>query len=65
MVNKFQKVDYKDIGVRALKTFLQAFGAVFLLGWASIVDWESGKALALASLAAGISAVWNFIKETL
>lgn len=60
-----EKTNWKDIGERALKTFLQAFIAVVLLGMTSVVDWESGKALALAALAAGISAVWNFIKETL
>ncbi len=65
MKNKLKKTNWKDIGSRALKTFVQAFVAVLLLGVTDVTDIESGKTLAIAALAAGISAVWNFVKETL
>ncbi len=47
-------VDWKDIAVRASKTFLQAFVAVVL-----VAGQPLSKELVVAGLAAGVSAVWN------
>ena len=55
------KVIVKDIAIRALKTFAQALLATFSLGLATANDATALKALAVASLSAGISAVWNTI----
>ena len=55
------KVIVKDIAIRALKTFVQALLATFSLGLATANDATAIKALAVASLSAGISAVWNTI----
>ena len=55
------KVIAKDIAIRALKTFAQALLATFSLGLATANDATALKALAVASLSAGISAVWNTI----
>lgn len=48
-----------DIVRRAAKTFVQSCAAVFLA-----TDNPLSKAAVVAALAAGISAVWNFVKET-
>lgn len=48
-----------DITERALKTFVQAFGAVFIAGVAGVIDRTTLTALLVASLSAGISAAWN------
>lgn len=55
------KVIVKDIAIRALKTFFLAFLATLSLGLATANDATALKALAVASLSAGISAVWNTI----
>ncbi len=61
-----RKVDWKDVGKRAVKTFIQAFVAavgVHAEQIAEIRDFESAKAIAVpivvGGVAAGISAVWN------
>ena len=54
----------KDIIVRAGKTFLQAFLAVVAVGVVGVNDINTAKALAVAGVSAGISAVWNFILAT-
>lgn len=63
-----RKIDWKDVGRRAGKTFVQAFGAavaVHVDQIAGIRDWESAKAIALpvvvGGFAAGISAAWNMV----
>lgn len=55
----------RDIIIRAIKTFAQAFLSVLALGIVNVVDLASVKALAIAAVAAGISAVQNTIKETI
>ena len=65
-----RKVDWKDIGNRAGKTFIQAFVAAISVNAeqiAGIRDFESAKAIALpivvGGIAAGISAAWNMVTE--
>lgn len=58
-------INFRDITIRAVKTFVQAFLAVFILGLINVSDLDSLKALAIAGVAAGLSALQNFIKETL
>ncbi len=48
-----------DIVVRAFKTFVQAALAVIVVS-----DQPFSKAALVAGVAAGISALWNFIKQT-
>lgn len=47
----------KDIVVRAAKTFVQAFIASIAV--ANITDSSNLKAVLVAAVAAGVSAVWN------
>jgi hypothetical protein len=51
----------KDILVRALKTFVQAFLGAVAIGIVAVDDLAGLQALAIASLAAAISAVMNLI----
>lgn len=51
--------DWKDIVIRAVKTFVQTFLATWALS-----DFKLEKVAIIGAGAAGISAVWNFIKET-
>lgn len=64
-----------DIAIRAIKTFIQAFFGVLIpamvayLGGGWPESW-GGAWLALApavsaALAAGISAVWNYVKQVM
>jgi hypothetical protein len=61
------KIDWRDVGIRAGKTFLQTAGS-YLIANLTGVDFFSGKTgttfwvgLALSAGAAGLSAVWNGI----
>lgn len=47
----------KDIAVRALKTFIQAF--IASLAVATQTDFSNYKAILVAAVSAGVSAVWN------
>lgn len=53
-----------DVLVRSLKTFIQTFLAVVAVGATSVTDVATGKALVVAAVAAGISAVWNTVLAT-
>ena len=56
----------KDIAVRAGKTFLQAFlGAISIDAVTANPDRSVWKSMLLGAVAAGISAVMNFILTTL
>lgn len=57
--------NYKDIIIRAVKTFVQAFLAVIVVGIATVDSVEALQALVVGGLAAGISAIQNWIKSTL
>jgi len=48
-----------DIAVRAVKTFVQAFVAVVV-----VADNPVRKDVLIAAVAAGVSAVWNFVRKT-
>ena len=55
----FSVVDWKDVLLRSVKTFLQA--AVTLIG-ASLADgsiFTAGQAVWLSAIAGGVAAVWN------
>lgn len=51
----------KDLIVRAVKTFAQAFLAALAVGIVAVDDFAGLQALAVASLAAAVSAVMNLI----
>lgn len=51
-------MDYKDILYRALKTFVQTFVAVLL-----VPNQPLSKQTLVAAVAAGISAVWNGVRQ--
>lgn len=51
--------------VRALKTFVQAFASVLAVSATTVVNIETGKAVLIGAVAAGISAVMNlFLQPT-
>lgn len=55
------KTDWKDVGIRALKTFIQAFGGaiiVLLAKGENIGEAFTGTAI-ISAIALAISAVWN------
>jgi hypothetical protein len=57
MKNLLEKLLSNDVVVRAAKTFVQAFLAVFFVS-----DNPVSKEVLIAAVAAGVSAVWNFVK---
>lgn len=62
----FKKINLKDVGERAIKTFVEAFIAtVAACGCFDVADGESLKSAvvttAVAGIAAGVSAVWNML----
>lgn len=53
----------KDVVVRSAKTFIQAFLATLSVQVVSIDSWDAIKPVIVASVAAGVSAVWNTALE--
>ena len=68
-------MDYRDIAIRAAKTFAQAFGGVLIPvlvvylqdGFPADFDtaWIALAPTVAAALAAAISAVWNYLLQYL
>ena len=68
-------MDYKDIAIRVAKTFVQAFGGVFIPVLVVYLQdglpadfntaWIALAPTIAAALAAAISAVWNYILQYL
>lgn len=56
-------MNYKDIAVRALKTFVQAFLATLSVQVVAIKDWQTARPALVGAVAAGVSAVWNSLNE--
>ncbi len=61
-----KKIHWKDVGIRAGKTFIQAFVAnASIEQILTITDTESAgmilHSMLIAGLSAGISAVWNMV----
>lgn len=66
MFAKLKAVKWKDVLIRALKTFVEAFvGAVAVNRMFGVADWGTFKSIltetALAGISAGVCAVWNMI----
>ena len=55
---------WKDLLTRAAWTFVQAFLATVAVGLASVNSVDALQVLAVAGLAAGISALKTFVKES-
>lgn len=65
-----KNVDWKDVLIRALKTFFQTAGSVFVaaLSGVNFADKKSDMfwiGLAMSAGAAGLSAVWNGVLSPL
>lgn len=56
-------MNYKDILVRAIKTFVQAFLATITVQIVSIKDWNTARPVIIGAVAAGVSAIWNSLNE--
>ena len=56
-------MDWKDIGTRALKTFVQALLSAVTV--AAVLDYDVAtiKAGVIAAVAAGLSVVWNALLQ--
>lgn len=53
--------NFNALAIRALKTFVQAFLSVLAVSATTVVDVETGKAVLIGAVAAGISAAMNLI----
>lgn len=68
IIEKLQKANWKDIAIRASKTFIEAFLSYITIdGVFQITDLTAAKRFLLttgiSALAAGVSAVWNLAME--
>lgn len=64
---KEKHIDWKDVAMRAVKTFLQA-AAAFAMAEISgaelfAIDARMWGAIGVSAVAAGLSAVWNGVME--
>lgn len=62
-----KRVDWKDVAIRAAKTFMQTAAAAFVAGLEGVdmfaAEYSFWGALALSAGAAGVCAVWNGLIE--
>lgn len=56
-------MDFKDIAVRAGKTFVQGALAFAVINWATVQDRDTFKTFAVGALAAGVSLAWNSLAQ--
>jgi len=54
----------RDLAERIIRTFLAAAFAAVAANVAGIVDWNSGKAIAVSAIAAGMSAAIGLLART-
>lgn len=54
-------MNYKDVAIRAAKTFAQAFLAALSVSVVGVADLDTAKAALIAAVAAGVAAAWNAI----
>lgn len=59
------KIDWKDVGIRALKTFVQAACASTVTLLTNGTDDVVTTTAIISVLAAGVSAVWNAVVSPL
>lgn len=61
----FQNINWKDIAIRALKTFAQGFLGSLTITVPTMHDftWTTLSSLLIAAVSAGASAVWNLLVE--
>ena len=63
-----KEIDWKDVAIRAGKTFLEAFIACVSAELAGtdvfVIDKKVWAAAGISAMAAGLSAVWNGMIET-
>ena len=64
IISTFKDINWKSVGIKALKTFIQAFVAsVCISDFLFVTDIETLRTMAvstaIAGASAGISAVWN------
>lgn len=65
-IEKLKNLNWKDIGIRALKTFIQAFVSSFTIDAVFGVTTFDGLksvliSVLIAATASAISATWNFV----
>lgn len=62
-----KKINWKDIGIRCLKTFIQGVVAYLTVSISTtdFTDKEAIKALIIGALASGVSALMNIINNLL
>lgn len=56
-------MNYKDIAIRATRTFIQAFLATLSVQVVSIKDWQTARPVLVGAIAAGVSAIWNSLDQ--
>lgn len=54
-------MNYKDIAVRAGKTFIQGALAFAVVNWATVQGRDTLKTFAVGAFAAGFSLAWNSV----
>lgn len=56
-------MDFRDIAVRASKTFVQGALAFAVVNWSTVQDTDTLKTFAVGALAAGVSLLWNSLSQ--